>query len=190
MNIFAMLLSSMLIQNVVLYRLLGLETLFGYKFTFKQTIVVSGLITLTLSITSILIYPIQVGIIEIYDLGFLSYILYAFVVGLVGFVLYIVIKKVIKTDQTIFLFYVPFVVVSSAVLGIIITQFETTPSFIEALASSIGAGFGYGLVAILFFAIRYRLSAYKIPENLKGLPIELITAGLMALAFLGFSGLF
>jgi electron transport complex protein RnfA len=84
----------------------------------------------------------------------------------------------------------PLIISNSAVLGIAFINIEASKSYIEAIVFALGSGLGYGLIIITFTAIRMRLESYQVPQAFKGLPIALITAGLMSLAFLGLVGLF
>ncbi len=101
----------------------------------------------------------------------------------------LVIKKFSESLYKALGVYLPLIASNCAVLGVALTNIAQPQSYIEALTFAFGSGLGYALIIITFTAIRMRLDAVSVPKALKGMPIALVTAGLMALAFMGLAGM-
>jgi electron transport complex protein RnfA len=85
--------------------------------------------------------------------------------------------------------YLPLIATNCAVLGVALTNITIDQTYVEALFNALGGGMGYAFIIITFTAIRMRLDSANVPKALKGMPIALVTAGLMALAFMGLAGI-
>lgn len=145
-------------------------------------------VTFVMLVATAVTWPIQYYILNTLDIGFLQTIVFILVIATLVQFVEIVLKKNIPTLHTALGVYLPLITTNCAVLGVTINNIKDEYTFIEALVSSLGCGLGFLLAMVLFAGVRTRLEGENIPKSFKGLPITLIAAGFVALAFLGFSG--
>ena len=182
-------LATVLVNNFVLVKFLGLCPLLGASTRLETAIGMSLATTFVLTLASGSSYLIDTYILEPWDLGYLRLI--SFILVIAGAVQFteIVIRHSSPILHQVLGIYLPLITTNCAVLGVALLNTRQSSSFIEALAYGIGAGLGFCLVMILFAGIRERLETAEVPEPFKGPAIALVTAGLMSMAFLGFAGL-
>ncbi len=182
------LVSTVLVNNIVLAKVLGLCPFMGVSRKLK-TAMGMGLATafvLTLaSGTSYLVNRYLLGP-ELFYLRTLSFIVV--IAGVVQFTEMFVRKTSPLLHQVLGI-YLPLITTNCAVLGIPLLNVQAGHDFVESLFFGLGGALGFSLVLVLFAALRERLEAADVPAPFRGSPIALVTAGLMSLAFMGFSGL-
>ncbi|QEK12313.1 electron transport complex subunit RsxA [Crassaminicella thermophila] len=188
-GLFVILVSSILVNNFVLSRFLGICPFLGVS---KQVETATGMgmaVTFVMTIASIITYMIQHLILDPFKLGYLQTIAFILVIAsLVQFV-EMVIQKMSPTLYQALGVYLPLITTNCAVLGLTLLNIQSNYNLIETIVNAIGAAVGFSLAIILFAGIRERLEIADVPELFKGFPIALITASLMSIAFLGFAGL-
>lgn len=188
-NIFRILILYIFVNNYVLGQFLGICPLIGVS---KKTETAAGMgiaVTFVITIASVVTYAIQCLILEPLNLQFLQTIVFILVIAsLVQFV-EMVLKKTMPGLYSALGVFLPLITTNCVVLGVAIANIQQGYSLIETLASAIGSSVGF-LIAIVFLAaIREKLELANVPKPFKGVPIAMITIGLMAMSFLGFSGL-
>ncbi|MEJ8752048.1 RnfABCDGE type electron transport complex subunit A [Lagierella sp. ICN-221743] len=188
-NIFRILILYIFVNNYVLGQFLGICPLIGVS---KKTETAAGMgiaVTFVITIASVVTYAIQYLILEPLNLQFLQTIVFILVIAsLVQFV-EMVLKKTMPGLYSALGVFLPLITTNCVVLGVAIANIQQGYSLIETLASAIGSSVGF-LIAIVFLAaIREKLELANVPKPFKGVPIAMITIGLMAMSFLGFSGL-
>ena len=137
-------------------------------------------------IASLVCWPIY-QLLKAADIEFMDTITYILVIASLVQLLEMIIKKYSPSLYKTLGVYLPLITTNCAVLGV--ATDNNVLSFSDSMANAIGTGCGFALVIFIFSTIRYRLDASNTPKAFKGIPIALITAALMALAFLGFSGM-
>lgn len=193
MNLFLILVSSSLVSNVVLSRFLGIcpflgvskktDTAFGMGLAVLFVITIAT--TVTYSINEIFLKP--TGIFKI-DLTYLQTIVFILVIAaLVQFVEMFLKKYIVSLYESLGV-YLPLITTNCAVLGVALSVVEEY-TFIEAIVYGVGTSIGFLISIVLLASIRERNEYNDVPECFKGMPITLITAGLMAITFFGFSGM-
>lgn len=188
-NIFKILILYIFVNNYVLGQFLGICPLIGVS---KKTETAAGMgiaVTFVITIASVVTYAIQYLILEPLNLQFLQTIVFILVIAsLVQFV-EMVLKKTMPGLYSALGVFLPLITTNCVVLGVAIANIQQGYSLIETLASAIGSSVGF-LIAIVFLAaIREKLELANVPKPFKGVPIAMIAIGLMAMSFLGFSGL-
>ncbi|WP_333840622.1 electron transport complex subunit RsxA [Pelomicrobium sp.] len=182
------LVSTVLVNNIVLAKVLGLCPFMGVSRKL-ETAMGMGLATafvLTLaSGASYLIHRYLLGT-ELFYLRTLSFIVV--IAGVVQFTEMFV-RKTSPLLYQVLGIYLPLITTNCAVLGIPLLNVQAGHDFVESLFFGLGGALGFSLVLVLFAAMRERLEAADVPAPFRGSPIALVTAGLMSLAFMGFSGL-
>ena len=123
------------------------------------------------------------------DYTYLETIVFILVIAAIVQLIEIVLKRYIKPVYNALGIYLPLITTNCAVLGITMLNITNGLSFIQSLFNALGAGLGFMLAMLLFSGVRERLETADIPEFLKGLPITLVAAALVALSFLGFAGI-
>lgn len=188
-KIFVILISSILINNFVMSRFLGICPFLGVSKRVETAVGMGAAVTFVMAMTSLITYIIQYAILEPLDLEYLQTIIFILVIAsLVQFV-EMVIQKTSPTLYQALGVYLPLITTNCAVLGVAIINIDEKYDLIQALFNGVGAALGFTLAIVLFAGVRERLELSDIPRPLKGFPIALITAGLMSVAFLGFQGL-
>lgn len=193
MNLFLILVSSSLVSNVVLSRFLGIcpflgvskktDTAFGMGLAVLFVITIATAVTY--SINEIFLKP--TGIFKI-DLTYLQTIVFILVIAaLVQFVEMFLKKYIVSLYESLGV-YLPLITTNCAVLGVALSVVEEY-TFIEAMVYGVGTSIGFLISIVLLASIRERNEYNDVPECFKGMPITLITAGLMAITFFGFSGM-
>ncbi|MCM8901091.1 electron transport complex subunit RsxA [Caldicoprobacter algeriensis] len=188
-KIFVILISSILINNFVMSRFLGICPFLGVSKRVETAVGMGAAVTFVMAMTSLITYIIQYVILEPLGLEYLQTIIFILVIAsLVQFV-EMVIQKTSPTLYQALGVYLPLITTNCAVLGVAIINIDEKYDLIQALFNGVGAALGFTLAIVLFAGVRERLELSDIPKPLKGFPIALITAGLMSVAFLGFQGL-
>ena len=178
--------NSMLINNVTLARFYGICPFLGVS---KKTNAALGMgiaVTVVIILAAIVCWPIYQLLVAA-EIEFMSTITYILVIASLVQLLEMIIKKYSPSLYKALGVYLPLITTNCAVLGV--AEGNNGAPFGDSMANAIGTGLGFCLVIVIFSTIRYRLDASNAPKAFKGIPIALITAALMAMAFLGFSGM-
>ena len=138
---------------------------------------------------SLVTYPIYYFILKPFDLTYLRTVAFILVIAVFVQLLEIVIKKLMPPLYKTLGVYLPLITTNCAVLGVTLLNFTKELTYTQSLVNSLGAGLGFLLAMVLFAGVRSRIEASDVPQFLKGLPITLISASLVSLSFLGFSGI-
>lgn len=183
------LVSTVWVNNFVLSQFLGLCPFMGVSRRLDTAMGMGLATTFVLTLASILSYMVSTYLLEPFGLEYLRTISFILVIAaIVGFT-EMAIRKTSPVLHNVLGIYLPLITTNCAVLGVALLNVQKQHSFIESALYGMGAALGFTLVMILFAGIRERIAAGDVPETFQGNAIGLITAGLMALAFMGFSGL-
>jgi len=188
-KILLILVSTILVNNFVLARFLGICPFLGVSKKVETALGMGMAVTFVMALASVISYVVQYFILVPLKLEYLQTIAFILVIaGLVQLV-EMAIQRFSPSLYQALGVYLPLITTNCAVLGVAIINITEQYTLIETLFSGIGAALGFTLAIVLFAGIRERLELSDIPEPFKGFPIALITAGLMSVAFLGFQGL-
>ena len=186
---FLILISTILVNNFVLVKFLGLCPFMGVSKKMDTAIGMGFATTFVLTLASITSYLINTYLLVPLELEYLRTI--AFIVtiaAVVGFTELVVNKTSPVLHQSLGIF-LPLITTNCAVLGVALLNVGASNSFLQSAVYGFGAAVGFSFVLILFAGIRERVESANVPEIFQGIPIALITAGLMSMAFMGFVGL-
>lgn len=181
--------NGILCDNVLLSRFYGICPFLGVSKKTNNALGMGIAVTAVIILASIICWPIYTFILVPAGIPFMDTIVYILVIASVVQVAGLVIKKYSLGLYQALGIYLPLITTNCAVLGVVQGNTDMLLSFTDSLANAIGTGVGFLVVILLFAFIRTRLDSCNVPKALKGLPIALFTAALMALAFLGFSGM-
>ncbi|MCR5647559.1 MAG: RnfABCDGE type electron transport complex subunit A [Acholeplasmatales bacterium] len=180
--------NAMLINNVTLSRFYGICPFLGVSKKTSSALGMGVAVTLVIILASAICWPIY-QLLKLAGIQFMDTITYILVIASLVQLIEMIIKKYSPTLYKALGVYLPLITTNCAVLGVAQGNTDQGLSFGSSMANAIGTGVGFALVIFIFSAIRYRLDASNAPKAFKGIPIALITAALMAMAFLGFSGM-
>ncbi|GGI84723.1 electron transport complex subunit A [Shewanella hanedai] len=184
-----LLISTVLVNNFVLVKFLGLCPFMGVSSKLESAIGMSMATTFVLTLASILSYLVNQYLLLPFDLGYLRTMSFILVIAVVVQFTEMVVQKTSSTLYRALGIYLPLITTNCAVLGVALLNINEKHGFIESAIYGFGAAVGFSLVLILFSAMRERLAVADVPQPFKGGAIAMITAGLMSLAFMGFTGL-
>ena len=182
------LMSGVLVNNYVLQRFLGICPFLGVSKKFNQASGMGVAVTFVMLCATAVTWPIQTYILDKFGLGYLQTIVFILVIAALVQFVEIVLKKFIPALHRSLGVYLPLITTNCAVLGVTINNITDGYNFLESMVSSLGVGLGFLLAMVLFAGVRSRIENCPSPESVKGLPITLIAASIVSLAFYGFGG--
>jgi electron transport complex protein RnfA len=181
--------SAVLVNNFVLVQFLGLCPFMGVSSKLETAIGMSAATTFVLTLAAICSYLTNTFLLVPFGLEYLQTISFILVIAVVVQFTEMVVHKSSPMLHRVLGVFLPLITTNCAVLGVALLNVNKEYNFIESLIFGFGAAAGFSLVLVLFAAMRERLAAADVPKAFQGSPIGMITAGLMSLAFMGFSGL-
>jgi len=177
------------VNNIVLSQFLGLCPFMGVSRKLETAIGMGLATTFVLTLASITSYLVHNYLLAPFELEYLRTISFILVIAaIVGFT-ELVVHKTSPILHNVLGIYLPLITTNCAVLGVALLNVQQSNGFLESALYGFGSSIGFTLVLVLFAAMRERLAASDVPEAFQGNAIGMITAGLMALAFMGFTGL-
>ncbi len=185
---FLILVGSVLVQNFVLSQFLGLCPFMGVSRKLDSATSMGLATAFVLALSAALSHLVRVFLLEPFDLEYLRTPAFILVIAAVVQFTELMLRKTSPLLHRVLGIYLPLITTNCAVLGVALLNAREDRGFIEAILFGAGAGFGFALVLWLFAAIRERIACADVPGPFRGTPIALVTAGLMSMAFLGFSG--
>lgn len=189
-SIVGILISSMLINNILLIRFIALCSFFGVSTEKKTSLGMGMAVIFVMVMAASVSWAIYYFLLIPLKLEFLRTASFILVIAALVQMVEIFLKKVIPTLHKAFGIYLPLITTNCAILAVAFLNIDYQYNFIQSVVYSIGTGLGYTLAIMLMAGIRERVALAPIPESLKGFPIAFFIASLMSLAFLGFKGLF
>ena len=181
--------SAVLVNNFVLVQFLGLCPFMGVSNKLETAIGMSAATTFVLTIAALFSYLTNAYILKPLNLEYLQTIAFILVIAVAVQFTEMVVHKTSPLLYKVLGVFLPLITTNCAVLGVALLNINKDHDFIQSLVFGFGAAAGFSLVLILFAAMRERLVAADVPKAFQGAAISMVTAGLMSLAFMGFSGL-
>lgn len=186
---FLILVSTVLANNFVLVRFLGLCPFMGVSNKIEGAIGMSVATMFVLTLSSVSSYLLSHYLLQPLGLEYLSTLSFILVIATVVQLTEMVMRKTSPLLYRILGIFLPLITSNCAVLGVALLNVQEQHNLLQSALYGFGAAAGFGLVLIMFSAMRERIAHADVPVHFRGAPIGLITAGLMALAFMGFTGL-
>lgn len=183
------LLSAILTQNFVLSKSLGICPFLGVSKKLDSAVGMSLAVTFVMVLATAATWPIQTYLLDQYDLGYMQTIVFILVIAALVQLVEMILKKFIPPLYESLGIYLPLITTNCAVLGVALLNVQENYGPVESLVYGFTGGLGFILAIVLFSAVRQRVEESECPESFRGFPIALISAGLLALSFMGFSGL-
>ncbi|HBV67471.1 MAG TPA: electron transport complex subunit RsxA [Clostridiales bacterium] len=189
MNLFSLFITSFIVNNIIFSQFLGTCPFLGVSKKIDTAAGMGIAVIFVITLASIITFIVQKAILDPMQLGYLQTIVFILIIAaLVQFVEMFLKKSAPGLYQALGIF-LPLITTNCAVLGVAINNIKFEYSFMESIIYSVGTSAGFMLAIVLFAGVRDKVDNADLPESLKGSAISLIAAGLMSVAFLGFSGL-
>jgi len=185
----SILLGSILVNNYVLSQFLGICPFLGVSKKLNQATGMGIAVIFVMLVATAVTWPIQKFILEKTGLEYMQTIIFILVIAALVQFTEIVLKKFIPALHKSLGVYLPLITTNCAVLGVTINNITDGYDFVQSMVSSLGCGVGFLLAMVLFSGVRSRIDESKIPQYLRGLPVTLIAASFVSLAFFGFAGI-
>ncbi|MDO4733565.1 MAG: RnfABCDGE type electron transport complex subunit A [Bacillota bacterium] len=185
----ALLLDTILVSNVVLAQFLGICPFLGVSKKLDSAVGMGLSVTCVLVISTAVTWLINHAFLEPYSLGYLRTLVFILVIASLVQLLEISMKKFIPSLHRALGIYLPLITTNCAVLGVTISAVDEGLLFLPSLVFALGSGLGFLLAMLLFAGVRGKMERCNIPQAFQGMPITLIAASIVAMAFMGFSGL-
>ncbi|OUR65068.1 electron transport complex subunit RsxA [Methylophaga sp. 42_25_T18] len=183
------LISTILVNNIVLVKFLGLCPFMGVSRKLETAIGMGLATTFVLTLSSICSFLINEYLLTPLNIEFLRTISFIFVIAVVVQFTEMVVHKTSPLLYQVLGIFLPLITTNCAVLGVALLNVQAQNGFLESALYGFGAAIGFSMVLVIFAAMRERIAVADVPVPFQGAAIGLITAGLMSMAFMGFSGL-
>ncbi|MGK7396704.1 MAG: electron transport complex subunit RsxA [Candidatus Cyclobacteriaceae bacterium M3_2C_046] len=181
--------SAIFVNNIVLAQFLGICPFLGVSSRLSTSIGMGGAVLFVMTLATIVTYLIQNYILEPFGLIFLQTIAFILVIAALVQIVEIVLKKVSPALYQALGVFLPLITTNCAILGVAILVFQKEYNLVESVVFAIANAIGFSLAIVIFSSIREQLELSDLPEGMKGVPAALLVAGLLSLAFMGFTGI-
>lgn len=189
-NLIVILMASVLVNNYVLSRFLGICPFLGVSKKLNQATGMGISVIFVMVVATAVTWPLQHFVLDKFGLGYMQTIVFILVIAVLVQFIEMVLKKFIPSLHKSLGVYLPLITTNCAVLGVTIENVsEQNFNFVESMVNSLGCGLGFLLAMVLFSGIRSKIEESEIPESFRGLPVTLIAASFISLAFFGFAGI-
>jgi Na+-translocating ferredoxin:NAD+ oxidoreductase subunit A len=186
---FLLFIATLLVNNFVLVKFLGLCPFMGVSNKLDAATGMSMATTFVLTLASVLSYLIDTWLLQPFELMYLRTLFFILIIAATVQFTEMVVQKTSPVLHRTLGVYLPLITSNCAVLGVALLNVNQQHNLVQSAVFGLGAALGFSLILIVFSAMRERLAAADVPAPFRGAAISMITAGLMSLAFLGFTGL-
>ncbi len=183
-----LMMSAVFVNNYVLQKFLGICSFLGVSKKLDQATGMSLAVIFVMMISTAVTWPIQYYLLNPNGLGYLQTIVFILVIAALVQLVEIILKKYIPALHASMGIYLPLITTNCAVLAVTILNVNKQYDFLASMVNSLGSGLGYFLAMVIFAGVRSRMEGSEAPEAFKGLPILLVAASIVSVAFFGFSG--
>ncbi len=188
-SFFAIIIGAIFVNNVVLSQFLGICPFLGVSSKVETSIGMSAAVTFVMAIASVVAWLIQTYVLESLGIEYMQTIVFILVIAALVQAVEIILKKVSPSLYQALGIFLPLITTNCAVLGVAILMIQKDLSLLQGVVYAVSTALGFGVALVLFAGIRERLDFEEMPKPFKGIPIALITASILAMAFIGFTGL-
>lgn len=181
--------SAVFVNNIVLSQFLGICPFLGVSKRIETAMGMAGAVAFVMTIATIFTYIIQKSVLDPLNIGFLQTITFILIIAALVQMVEIILKKVSPALYQALGVFLPLITTNCAILGVAILVIQKDMQLLESVVFAISTAIGFGLALVLFAGIREQLSLVRLPKAMEGTPTALLTAGLLAMAFMGFAGI-
>ncbi len=188
LSYFAIIIGAIFVNNVVLSQFLGICPFLGVSSKVETSLGMGAAVTFVMAISSVVTWLIQQMLVAMH-IEYMQTIVFILVIAALVQMVEIILKKLSPSLYQALGIFLPLITTNCAVLGVAILTIQKNFNLLQSVTYSVSIAIGFGLALVLFAGIRERLEFEDVPAAFKGVPIALITASILAMAFMGFSGL-
>ncbi len=189
MSYLVIFISAVLVNNIVLTQFLGICPFLGVSRRISTAAGMAAAVAFVLVLATMVTYLVQKMVLDPFGIGYLQTIAFILIIAALVQLIEIILKKVSPSLYQALGIYLPLITTNCAILGVAILTIQKDFNLLEGVVFAFSNAMGFGLALVLFAGIREHLDLMEVPSGLKGTPIALVTAGILAMAFMGFSGL-
>ena len=180
--------SAIFVNNIILSQFLGICPFLGVSQKISTSLGMSAAVAFVMTLATIVTYLIQHFVLNVFGLQYLQTIVFILVIASLVQMVEIILKKVSPALYQALGIFLPLITTNCAVLGVAILIIQKDFSLLQSIVYAFSTAIGFGLALTVFAGIREQMALVKIPKGMQGTAIVLVTAGLLSLAFMGFSG--
>ena len=189
MELIGIIIVAIFVNNVVFSQFLGICPFLGVSKKVDTAIGMGFAVMFVLTMATIVTFIVQKGILEQFGLEYLQTITFILVIASLVQLVEIVLKKISPSLYQALGVFLPLITTNCVILGVAILVIQKEYNLLESVIYAVATAIGYAMALIIFSSIREQLALTKVPKTMQGIPIALITAGVIAMAFMGFSGI-
>ncbi len=186
---FAIIIGSIFVNNVVLAQFLGICPFLGVSSKVETSLGMGAAVTFVMALSSVVVWLIQTCILAPLGIEYMQTIVFILVIAALVQMVEIILKKVSPSLYQALGIFLPLITTNCAVLGVAILMIQKEFNLLQSVVYSTSTALGFALALVIFAGLRERLEFEEVPKAFQGVPIALITASLLAMAFMGFSGI-
>ena len=189
MEYILIIIAAVFVNNVVLAQFLGICPFLGVSNKISTAVGMTAAVTFVITLATITTYLIQIYMLNPLGIGFMQTITFILVIASLVQMVEIILKKVSQPLYQALGIFLPLITTNCAVLGVAILVIKKNYNLLEGVVFGASTAVGFGLALVILAGIREQLELSDVPNGMKGAPISLITAGILAIAFMGFTGI-
>ena len=189
MSYFFFFFSAIFVNNIVLAQFLGICPFLGVSKKIDTALGMSAAVAFVMTLATICTYLIEYYVLRQFHIEYLQTITYILVIATLVQLIEIILKKVLPVLYQALGVFLPLITTNCTILGVAIVVIQKEYNMLESVVFALSTSIGFGLALVLFAGLREHLSLVKVPKGMQGMPVALVVAGLLAMAFMGFSGI-
>ncbi len=186
---FAIIIGAIFVNNVVLAQFLGICPFLGVSSKVETSLGMGAAVTFVMALSSLVVWLIQTYILAPLGIEYMQTIVFILVIAALVQMVEIILKKVSPSLYQALGIFLSLITTNCAVLGVAILMIQKEFNLLQSVVYSTSTAIGFALALVIFAGLRERLEFEEVPKAFRGVPIALITASLLAMAFMGFSGM-
>ncbi len=186
---FAIIIGAIFVNNVVLAQFLGICPFLGVSSKVETSLGMGAAVTFVMALSSLVVWLIQTYILAPLGIEYMQTIVFILVIAALVQMVEIILKKVSPSLYQALGIFLPLITTNCAVLGVAILMIQKEFNLLQSIVYSVSTAIGFAIALVIFAGLRERLDFEEVPKAFRGVPIALITASLLAMAFMGFSGM-
>jgi electron transport complex protein RnfA len=189
MEYFVIVISAIFVSNIVLAQFLGICPFVGVSGKLSTSVGMGGAVLFVMTLATIVTWVLQYYVLNPFGLGFMQTIVFILIIAALVQMVEIILKKVSPPLYQALGVFLPLITTNCAVLGVAILTIQKEFNLMEGVVFAMSTAIGFTMALVLFAGIREHLDLMEVPKGMKGVPIALVVAGILALAFMGFTGM-
>jgi electron transport complex protein RnfA len=181
--------SAVFVNNIVLSQFLGICPFLGVSKKIDTALGMAGAVAFVMTVSTLITYIVQKTILEPFNIAFLQTITFILIIAFLVQLVEIILKKTSPALYQALGVFLPLITTNCTILGVAIMVIQKEFTLLGSVVFAISTAIGFGLALIIFAGIREQLNLVSLPRGMKGIPVALLVAGLLAMAFMGFAGI-